>query len=145
MGFENDLKSKSFENEINKNVCGCRHSHFFDRLKKTLKTRFLKPPPTECPTQCPTDPPPSPALGRKRKGGATPLLRREILTRDCKANCSAGQKDCKSKTNCKPLSHAEQVGGFESRPKVIQKSSKRFQQIVQQLLKSRPTVVQTSF
>jgi len=56
--------------------------------------------------------PPPPALGRKRKGGATPLLRREILTRDCKANCSAGQKDCESKTNCKPLSHAEQVGGF---------------------------------
>ena len=30
-------------------------------------------------------------------------------------NCSVGQKNYESKTNCKPLSHAEQVGGFKIR------------------------------
>ena len=68
----------------------------FRSISKNVGKTNLVPTPRSAPRT-----PPLPALGRKRKGGATPLLRREILTRDCKGNCSAGQKDCDSKTNCK--------------------------------------------
>ena len=95
MGSENNIKSKSFENE-KKRVCGCRHSHFFDRFRKTSKKRFLNPPPRSAPPSAPrtppTDPPPSsPGEEKKRKGGATPFLRREFPTRDCKAKHSEGK------------------------------------------------------
>ena len=112
----NELKSKSFENE--KKGLRLQAQPLFRSISKNVEKTVLETPPTECPTewptqwptQWPTDPPPSTGGEKERRGRGYAIITTRVS--DTRLQSEAKRSAKRSKAKCKPLSHAEQVGGL---------------------------------